>query len=88
MSTPNRYATAGRLGAYTRWGNCTDRAAATEAARQAAADRFLRQVQAEYPELTEKAAVQMADARRKAWYTQISRKGVAARAARNRGGAA
>lgn len=81
----SRYAMAGRIGAHVRWGNTTDRAAATAPARQALADRFLREVQAEHPQLDHQTQVRMAESRKKAFYSRIARKSVAAR---KRGGAA
>lgn len=74
-----RHAAAGRLGAYTRWGNCTDRQAATEPGLKAANDSWLRKVRAEHPELDDRAARLMADARRRAHLQRIALLGVQAR---------
>lgn len=82
MSTPNRYAMAGRIGAHVRWGNTVDRTTATEAARRAAEDRFLRQVKEEHPDLDHATAVKLAESRRKAFYSRIAQKSAAARASR------
>lgn len=86
MSTSNRYAMAGRIGAHVRWGNTVDRAAATEAARRAAEDRFLREVKAEHPDLNHETAVKLAESRRKAFYSRLAQKSVAARSRRSRTG--
>jgi hypothetical protein len=82
MSTPNRYASAGRLGALVKWGRTIDRAAATEAARKAAEDRWLREVRAEHPDLDDKTARLMADARKRAYFSRLAIKSAAARARR------
>lgn len=79
MSAPNRYATAGRLGAQVKWGKTTDRAAATEAARRAARDRFAVQVRKEHPDLDEQTVQLMADARRREYFTRLAMKSAAAR---------
>lgn len=81
MSAPNRHQQAGLLGAYAKWAATTDRAAATEAARRAAADRFLREVREEHPGLDQKTAVKMAEARRRLYFARLSRKGAEARRA-------
>jgi len=80
MSAANRHATAGRIGAHVRWGNTPDRTAATEAARKAAEDRFLRQVRDEFPDLDHPTAVKLAESRRRAFFSRIAQKSVAARA--------
>jgi hypothetical protein len=86
MTASNRYAMAGRIGAHVRWGNLDEaaRAAATEAARQASRDRFLREVEEEFPGIDHDSAVKMAESRRKAFYSRMAMKSVAARA-RKRG---
>ena len=81
----NRHATAGRIGALTKWGNTTDRAAATAPARAAAASRWLREVRAEHPGIDDDLAQRMADARRKAHMTRIAQ---ISAAKRRRGSAA
>jgi hypothetical protein len=86
MST--RHVTAGRLGGYVRWSRTTDRAAGTAAARQAAEDRWLRQVRAEFPDVDDKTARLMADAKKRAYFTRLGIKSAAARAAKRRGRAA
>lgn len=75
----NRHALAGRIGAHVRWGNCTDRAAATEAARRGFEDRFIREVRDEHPDLDHETAVRMAESRRKAYFARLAQKSVAAR---------
>ncbi|MEU4556528.1 hypothetical protein [Micromonospora violae] len=60
--TMSRHA-AGRIGAHTRWGNTPDRVAATEPARRTASSKWLREVQAEFPDLDAAAQRQMADSR-------------------------
>lgn len=82
MSAPNRYARAGRLGALARWSTTIDRAAATEAARRAAEDRWLREVRAEHPDLDNKTAQKLAESRRKLYFARLAQKSVAARRAR------
>lgn len=42
--TPEQRALRSKLGAHTRWANCTDRTAATQPARDAFRDRWLDQV--------------------------------------------
>lgn len=79
MSAPNRYVVAGRLGALSRWGNCTDRQAATEAARKAAEDRWVREVRAEHPDLDDKTVRKMAESRRKLYFARLAQKSVASR---------
>lgn len=74
-----RHVAAGRIGAYTRWGNCTDRHAATAPGLAAANSKWLKEVRAEHPELDDHAARLMAEARRKAHMQRISRAGVEAR---------
>lgn len=74
-----RHATAGRLGALAKWGQCTDRAAATEAARRAAEDRWLREVRAEHPDLDDRSARLMADARKREYFARLAMRSVAAR---------
>jgi hypothetical protein len=74
-----RHAAAGRIGAYTRWGQCTDRAAATAPGLKAANAKWLKEVRAEHPELDDHAAQLMAEARRKAHMQRISLKAVEAR---------
>lgn len=73
MSTSNRFAMAGRIGAHVRWGNTVDRAAE---------DRWLREVRAEHPDLDHETAVKLAESRRKAFYSRLAQKSVAARRAR------
>lgn len=67
------HATAGRIGAHTRWGRTPDRAAATEPARLAAASKWLREVQAEFPDLDLATQQRLADSRRKAHMTRIAK---------------
>lgn len=74
-----RHAAAGRIGAYEKWGRCTDRAAATAPGLKAANAKWLREVKAEHPELDDHAAQLMAEARRKAHMQRISLLAVAAR---------
>ncbi|MEV1018132.1 hypothetical protein AB0I89_32140 [Micromonospora sp. NPDC049801] len=63
---------AGRIGAHTRWGNTPDRSAATEPARRAAASKWLKEVQAEFPDLDQVTQQQMADSRRRAHLIRIA----------------
>lgn len=64
---------AGRIGAHVRWGNTPDRTAATEPARKAAANKWLTEVRAEFPDLDEVTLQRLADSRRKAHMTRIAR---------------
>jgi hypothetical protein len=80
-----RHVTAGRIGAYERWGRCTDRAAATAPGLKAANAKWLREVKAEHPTLDDHAAWLMAESRRKAHMQRISLLGVAARRRKNAG---
>ena len=66
------HAIAGRIGAHIRWGQTTDRKAATEPARRAAAGKWLREVQSEFPDLDLKTQQLLADNRRKAHMTRIA----------------
>lgn len=77
-------AAAGRLGGLTRWSRETDRLGATERMRKAADDRFLRQVQEEYPDLPLKAQLELAASRRRLFYVRIGRMSAAARRARTK----
>jgi hypothetical protein len=74
-----RHARAGQLGALAKWGRETDRAAATEKARKSAEDRWYRQVRAEHPDLDERTARLMADARRREHFVRMAHKSAAAR---------
>lgn len=61
----------GRLGAHTRWAQCEDRTAATERARQASADRFLRLVDPDGTLAPEERA-KRAESARKAHMTRMA----------------
>jgi ABC-type phosphonate transport system ATPase subunit len=74
-----RHAAAGRIGAYEKWGRCTDRQAATAPGLRAASEKWLKEVRAEHPELDDRAAQLMAEARRRAHMARISQAGVEAR---------
>jgi len=74
-----RHATAGRLGAYAKWGRTVDRAAATEAARRASEGRWEREVRAEFPDLDDRTVEQLAAARRKAHFIRLGQASAAAR---------
>ncbi|KAB1922509.1 hypothetical protein F8280_18815 [Micromonospora noduli] len=63
---------AGQIGAHTRWGKTPDWTAATAQARRAATSKWLREVQAEFPDLGEAAQRQMADSRRRAHIIRIA----------------
>lgn len=79
MSAPNRHAVAGRIGAHAKWGRTADRAAATEAARKAAEDRWLREVRQENPDIDHRTAVKMAESRRKAYFARLAMRSAEAR---------
>ncbi|MFG3702422.1 hypothetical protein ACGF5C_31750 [Micromonospora sp. NPDC047620] len=66
------HATAGRIGAHKRWGKTPDRSAATEPARKAAADKWLREIQVEFPDLDLATQQQMADSRRREHMIRIA----------------
>jgi hypothetical protein len=66
------HATAGRIGAHVRWGNTPDRTAATEPARKAAADKWVREARAEFPDLDEVTIQRLADSRRRAHMSRIA----------------
>ncbi|MCX4470497.1 hypothetical protein OOK41_09275 [Micromonospora sp. NBC_01655] len=66
------HATAGRIGAHKRWGKTPDRRAATEPARKAAADKWLREIQVEFPNLDLATQQQMADSRRREHMIRIA----------------
>ena len=68
----------GQYAAYESWARTPDRAARTRNARQAAEDRFLREVDPEgvLPEATRR---QMAEAARKAYFARLALKSAQAR---------
>lgn len=67
------HAAAGSLGAHIRWGRTPDRTAATEPARRAAASKWLREVQQEFPGVDLATQQRMADSRRRAHMQRIAR---------------
>ncbi|MEV0608086.1 hypothetical protein AB0I61_17145 [Polymorphospora rubra] len=69
MSSKSR---AGRIGALVRWGKTPDRTAATAPARRAASERWLREVQAEFPDIDDATAQKLAEARKRAHMTRIA----------------
>lgn len=75
----SRHASAGRLGALTKWGRETDRTSATAPARKAAEDRWYTAVRAEHPDLDDRTARLMADARKREHFIRLAQKSVAAR---------
>lgn len=74
-----RHAQAGRLGALAKWGREENRAAATAAARKAAEDRWYRDVRSEHPDLDERTARLMADARKREHFIRLALKSAASR---------
>lgn len=74
-----RHARAGQLGALAKWGRETDRTAATAAARKAAEDRWFLAVQQEHPDLDERTARLMADARKREHFLRLAHKSAAKR---------
>ncbi|MFG1898670.1 hypothetical protein ACGFIP_32145 [Micromonospora zamorensis] len=66
-------AAAGRIGAHTKWGRTPDRKAATEPARNAAASKWLTEVQQEFPNLDEATQRQLAASRLRAHMSRIAR---------------
>jgi hypothetical protein len=61
----------GRLGALRKWAKCSDRAAATEAARASFMSKFERQVDPE-GELSELERARRADFARKAYFVELA----------------
>lgn len=80
--TPEQRALRSKLGAHTRWANCTDRTAATQPARDAFRDRWLDQVD---PERVLPAAerTKRADHAMKAHMTRMALNSAKARARRS-----
>lgn len=74
-----RHARAGQLGALAKWGRETDRSAATAPGRKAAEERWMRAVLQEHPDLDERTARLMADARKREHFLRLSMKSVEAR---------
>lgn len=74
-----RHSRAGQLGALAKWGRETDRTAATAAARRAAEDRWYIAIRAEHPDLDERAARLMADARKREHFLRLALKSAASR---------
>lgn len=74
-----RHARAGQLGALAKWGRETDRTAATAPGRKAAEDRWLRAVRQEHPDLDERAAQLMADARKREHFLRMALKSAESR---------
>lgn len=72
----------GRYAAHIKWAGVPDRAAATAAARKTFLDRFVEQARAAHPDASEAAIQAMAESARKAYFTGLARKSVAARRAR------
>lgn len=79
---PTLRALQARAAAHTRWGNTTDRASGTAAAREAAESRFLRQVREEHPDLDDRTARELAESRRRAHFVKLAIASAAARKAR------
>lgn len=76
--SPTERSLRARVAAHTRWANTTDRAAATAAARQGMQDRFDRQVDPDgVLDPAERAT--RAESARKAFYSALALKSVAAR---------
>jgi hypothetical protein len=65
-----------------RWAKTPDRTAATAAARAKAEGRWLAQVREEFPDVDDATAQKMADARRKIYFLDLSKRALAARKAR------
>jgi len=61
----------GKLGAYQKWAKCSDRTAATEAARSSFMSRFEREVDPDR-RLTEKDRAQRAEAARRAYFVGLA----------------
>ena len=72
----------GRLAAYESWARTPDRSARTSPGRQGLLARFEREARDLLgPEASDRAVAEAAEARRRAYYAQLSAAGVAARAA-------
>lgn len=72
-----------RVGAAASWAATPDPAARTAPARQAAVDRFRRQIDAEYPDVPEVRRADMAEHARKAYFLKLALKSAQARRARS-----
>jgi hypothetical protein len=79
--TPAQRSLRARLAAHTSWANTTNRAARTAAARQAALDRFERQVDPDGVLPPHERAVRAAHAR-KAYFARLALRSAQARRAR------
>ncbi|HPX38594.1 MAG TPA: hypothetical protein PLH92_17225 [Mycobacterium sp.] len=85
--TPAERILRGQIAAHTSWARTPDRAARTAAARQAADDRFQRQVDPDGT-LPPGIRAKMAENARNAYYKQLALKSAQARRRRNGGNAA
>ena len=83
--TPAERILRGQIAAHTSWARTPDRAARTAAARQAALNRFEREVDPE-GKLAPDVRAKMAESERKAYFKRLALK--SAKARRRRGGAA
>jgi hypothetical protein len=79
----NERALIGRLAAYERWAQTSDRAAATAAARKAFADRFERQVDPDGV-LPPAERARRAESARKAYFSRLALKSAQARRAKSK----
>lgn len=76
--TPEYRTLRAKVAAHTSWANTSNRAARTEAARQAAADRFERQVDPDGT-MDPQERAQRAESARKAYFAGLAMKSAAAR---------
>ncbi len=78
MVTPEERRLIASLAAHTQWANCTDRTARTAKARQAAEDRFERQVDPDGV-LDPDERLRRAESARKAYFAKLALQGLKAR---------
>lgn len=82
MLTPEGRALRARIAAHTKWANTDDPAAATSAARQAFADRFISQAREKFGDLPAAELARRAEHLRKAYFHRLALKSAQARQAR------
>ena len=68
-----------RVAAHEKWAATADRTAATAPARQAFAQRFLREARERHPDMPERDLPAVAESLRKAYYARLALKSAAAR---------
>lgn len=69
-----------RIASYKSWANTADRPARTAAARKASHhDRFIKQAREMHPDATDAQVAQVAEALKKAYYTELAARSAATR---------